>query len=110
MNEKSYNGWSNYETWVTNLWLTNDENTYAQCRGLAEAAFAGARPTATLTRGARYRLDFADALKELVSAGHPLQDSPGLFCDLLTGAIREINWAEIAASMFEEFDEATDEE
>jgi hypothetical protein len=53
MNDKKYNGWSNYETWVTNLWLTNDENTYAQCREIAEAAFAGARSSATLTRIAR---------------------------------------------------------
>ena len=107
MNEKAYNGWSNYETWVTNLWLTNDESTYSQCRDLAEAAFAAARPSATLTRGERYRRDFADARKELVSAEHPLQDSPGLYSDLLTGAMREINWLEIASSMFEEFDEAS---
>lgn len=107
MNDKTYNGWSNYETWVTNLWMTNDENTYSQCRDLAETAFAAARPSATLTRSERYRRDFADALKELVSAEHPLQDSPGLYSDLLTGAMREINWLEIASSMFEEFDEAS---
>ena len=107
MNDKTYNGWSNYETWVTNLWLTNDENTYAQCREMAEAAFAGARSSATFTRNARYQLDFADALKELVSAGHPLQESPGLFSDLLTGAMRDINWLEIASNMFEEFNDAT---
>ena len=105
MNEKTYNGWSNYETWVTNLWLTNDENTYIQCREIAEAAFAGARSSETLTRPARYRLDFADALKELVSAGHPLQDSPGLYSDLLTGALKEVNWLEIASSMFEDFED-----
>jgi hypothetical protein len=46
-------------------------------------------------------------LKELVSAGHPLQDSPGLYSDLLTGALKEVNWLEIASSMFEDFDDVT---
>lgn len=106
MNDKTYNGWSNYETWVTNLWLTNDENTYAYCREAAESAFAEARSSATFTRSDRYRLNFADALKEIVTSGHPLQDSPGLYSDLLTGAIGEVNWMEIASNMFEEFAES----
>jgi len=24
----TYNGWSNYETWAVNLWLTNEEGSY----------------------------------------------------------------------------------
>lgn len=27
--ETAYNGWSNYETWLGHLWLTNDEYNYS---------------------------------------------------------------------------------
>lgn len=28
----SYNGWRNRETWCVNLWLTNEEGSYTECR------------------------------------------------------------------------------
>ena len=28
MNDKTYNGWTNYETWLVNLWMSNDEGSY----------------------------------------------------------------------------------
>jgi hypothetical protein len=28
MNEKTYNGWTNYETWLVKLWIDNDEGSY----------------------------------------------------------------------------------
>jgi len=27
MTTKTYNNWTNYETWCVNLWLTNEEGT-----------------------------------------------------------------------------------
>ena len=109
MNEKEYNGWTNYETWLTNLWLSNDEGIYARCRAISEDTFAAATSSPTLTRLERYRLDFADAMKELVIEGNPLVDSAGLYCDLLTGALREVNWREIAANMFEDVNDTPSE-
>ena len=36
MNEQTYNGWTNYETWNVNLWITNDYdiNLEKQLRGI----------------------------------------------------------------------------
>ena len=33
----SYNGWSNYETWLVNLWIDNEPGTSEEARGIARA-------------------------------------------------------------------------
>ena len=35
-NEKGYNGYSNYETWVVNLWINNDEKVYNEMKNTVE--------------------------------------------------------------------------
>jgi hypothetical protein len=35
-NDKSYNGWKNYETWNVWLWITNKEGIYALARSIAK--------------------------------------------------------------------------
>ena len=32
----SYNGWTNWETWNTHLWMTNDQELYSVARGIVE--------------------------------------------------------------------------
>ena len=35
MTDNTYNGWTNWETWVVNLWITNSESTYLALRRLS---------------------------------------------------------------------------
>ncbi len=77
-----YNGWSNYETWVANLWLNNDEQSY---RVLLQAKESGASV-----------YEQADWLKSLLEM--QLADEiavPCMWQDLLRGASGQINWVEI---------------
>lgn len=102
-----YNGWHNYETWATNLWLTNEEGTYNFCRGLARRAVADA-PTCEQAQSGIWTVDeaktflLADQLKSSVEDMNPLADKGSMFSDLLNAAISEVNWHEIADAFLDD--------
>lgn len=80
--EGGYNGWPSYETWLVNLWLTNDPATDGMCRELvAGVGSAG---------------EAAEALKALVEEGSPFQDQSGLYVDLLGAALARVDWRTLA--------------
>ncbi len=85
--DTTYNGWSNYETWCVNLWLTNEEGTEGELRMLAQMH----------STSVWYR---ADRLQEMVNEIRytVLQGEASMFTDLLNGALRAVNWSEIVES------------
>ena len=86
---QTYNGWSNYETWLANLWLTNDASSYALLR---EATSNDAWRT----------YDHADWLEMMLR--YQLDDEidvPCLWQDLLRAAFGRIDWSEIIENNFE---------
>lgn len=103
--DTSYNGWSNYETWVVNLWLGNDEGSYTTCRSLAQRCFEEAVADEVLSREERACYQLASELKEMVEEGSPLAGEASVYADLLNASISEVNWKEIANSLLAEVDE-----
>jgi len=107
--DQPYNGWSNYKTWATDLWITNDEEGYDAAR-------------AAIARGG------ADALRSYVSAlpdiarvlqGQGAVPTSGLAADLyedeqqnaremrdraevMRAALAKIDWSEIVEALSEE--------
>lgn len=101
-NDKTYNGWTNYETWCVNLWWSDCEATCDMMDDYAKEAIQEAleegegEDTSEVKSSAVYKLsklmeqhlnDSAEELSESVF---------GLFLDLLNGAISEVNFYEIA--------------
>jgi len=79
--EQGYNGWTNYETWCVNLWLTNDQETYSHASSLPSAS----------------------AIKELVRDWkHETIPCAGIFADLLESALQSVNWYEIYDNLHKE--------
>ena len=83
----TYNGWSNYETWLANLWLTSDEYNYFIL-------------TETL-KSDDETFKKADRLKERLSWQLEEVDIANLWQDLLQCAFDRINWNEIVEKNLE---------
>ena len=97
MADKTYNGWTNYETWNVALWIDNEPGSYEDARDMA--------------RHARDEYALAKALKGWVEDMAP-DLGASMFSDLLTAALGKVDWDEIAGHYYEEAhedDEAEEE-
>lgn len=96
MESKQYNGWYNYETWLVNLWMSNDQDTHdlvAQWNQDDKKLYTTKRDSPSYSQDV---VDFSDYLEEYVRDMNPLADSACMFSDLLGAALSEVNWREIA--------------
>jgi hypothetical protein len=107
MERKDYNGWTNYETWNVNLWMTNDQGSSEHFANMAQEEWdqAGALDPAYegQTRKQQTACNLADHLKEWHEEALP--ELEGFAADLLNAAMSEVNWYEIAENLLEEYPE-----
>jgi hypothetical protein len=109
-NDKGYNGWSNYETWAVKLWIDNEEGSYRYWQEAAQAAWEDrdrpSRPS-YLTEEENAVADLGARLEEEIKESAPNLGA-SMFADLLSAAISEVDWQEIAAAMIEDVDKSDD--
>ena len=89
--EKKYNGWSNYETWVFKLWIDNDQQLYNHVYEWCSRC---------------YEYKIAEKLEDLagtMTTTTNVSDSVGLASDLLGRALKRINYFELAEVMVQDY-------
>lgn len=94
MADTTYNGWTNYETWLVNLWMDNEKGSQDFFREQAKEIYEDAAAKPYMTREEVARQRFADWLKEFHEENRP--ELPGVYGDLLGAALSAVNWDEIA--------------
>lgn len=89
----TYEGWANRETWLVNLWLTNDEGTYYMAREIARGEPPQVSPG----------YDPVEHMREFVE-GIVLGDEPpaNLTTDLLIGSLSRVEYREIVEGLQED--------
>lgn len=95
---REHNGWTNYETWLVALWLDNECSTHEYWHAVAdEVACDEAARAADGDKGPAIRR-LADMLRaELEEAAElRLDGRTDMFSDLLSSALSEVSWTEIA--------------
>lgn len=88
MEHKEYNGYTNYETWLVNLRIVNDQGE----QGYWIEQTEDADDVQELER--QFQNYYEDEVRPELN---------GMFNDLMQSALAEVNWQEIAENYWEEY-------
>lgn len=107
MQNKEYNGWYNYETWLVKLWIDNEEGSSRYWDGAAQEVYDEAESDKSFTRDERATLDLSDRLKDEFEQAQP--EVTGMWADLINAAMSEVNWHEISKHYIEDVEKEVEE-
>jgi hypothetical protein len=102
VSDNTYNSWSNYETWNCALWLDNDGGSYSHWSARAQKLYDdndGIEDDATYDLAIELENEIVDNAPEV----------SGMYSDLLSAALREIDFYEIAEHYIADVDKVEPE-
>ncbi len=105
--DQPYNGWSNYKTWATDLWITNDREGYdvahaAIARGGADALRAYVRGLPDIVRALQGSVPDSGLAADLYGDEQQNARETRDRAQVMRDALDKINWQEIVQALHEE--------
>lgn len=110
MTDKEYNGWTNYETWLVKLWMDNDQGSYEHYKELTREIQSGDNTNRFLPDRDMTVYNLAKAISHEFYDANPIGDDASVWNDLMSAALSEVNWQEIAQSLIDDNPIETDSE
>ena len=100
----AYNGWTNYETWNVALWMDNDQGLYSMRCEWAQSAYDDNKDDLDAAKR-----QLADTIKDFMEENNPLSSDASCYSDLLSAALSEVDWYEIAENWLEDVEKDAEE-
>jgi predicted house-cleaning noncanonical NTP pyrophosphatase (MazG superfamily) len=91
----SYNGWQNYETWLASVYLGD-----VDWQNFVETALLGGEEDEEITEDKKVEM-LAEYLKDYIEEEADMAGLNGFLDDLLTSAISEIDFTELATAFLD---------
>ena len=91
----SYNGWRNYETWLAGLYLDGED-----WRNFVKTELLGEEEDEEITEDKKVEM-LAEYLKDYIEEEADMAGLNGFLDDLLTNAISEIDFTELATAFLD---------
>jgi hypothetical protein len=98
MSDTRYNGWTNYETWVVNLWMDNEEGSHDYKNEAEEQKHFSKMEDAVCILADRLKDDHEDRKCNILENA---ELTSSVWADLLGATLSEVNWNEIAEHLLE---------
>ncbi len=90
---ETYNGYANYETWLVNVWIDNEQDSIDFWVDAAKHYYNKAKETKFFTRQEEAVFLFADDMKEYFEDNIPdSTEIGGLYADMLHGCMTVVDW------------------
>lgn len=98
----TYQGYTNYETFIVKVWIDNEQSTREWWLSLARRCLQNAVPSQYLSAQQNAEIELERLLKDSHQAEAERLPMAGVHADLMQAALEEVDWKSLSETLMEE--------